>query len=399
MTLYYEPLPNSARAIVSALGSARGATSLHELGEMVRVDRSEQLVVIGSGVHLADALAFASRLRLANSTVGVLLLRENVDIEMLGEAIRAGVREVVEADDPEAIRNAAARSLDVSRNMTGQDGTVNRGELHGRIVTVFAGKGGCGKSTISTNLAVALCDGGRRRVLLVDLDLSFGDVAIMLQLVPERSFIDAIPMAGRLDETGLRSLITPYAPGLDTLLAPVGPADGERISRELVTEALRLAVGVYDYIVVDTPPFFSDQVLAALDMSAYYVLLATPDIQALKNLRLTLDMFDLLEYPREQRVLVLNRADARVGLTPADIERVVRAPILGHIPSTRDVPVSINQGVPLVVENPMHPVSKSIRDIAEAHLAATPAPTAPVPSSTDSGPGRRRRSFSLRRGR
>jgi pilus assembly protein CpaE len=263
---------------------------------------------------------------------------------------------------------------------------------------VFAGKGGCGKSTIATNLAVALADGGNRKVLLVDLDLSFGDVAIMMQLVPERSLVDAIPMAGRLDEMGLRSLVTPYSDGLETLLAPIGPADGERITRELVTETLRVTRRVYDYVVIDTPPFFSDQVLAALDLSDYYVLLATPDIQSLKNLRLTLDMFDLLEYADEQRVVVLNRADARVGLTPADIERVVRAPILGHIPSTRDVPVSINQGVPLVADNPNHPVSKAIRAIAMNRLGPQGAAGALAPITPDGG-RRRRGSFSLRRGR
>lgn len=402
MTLYYEPLPNRARAIVAALGgSTRAAKSLHELGELIRADRNEHLVVLGSGVHLADALAFAGRQRLAHPTVGVVLLRDGFDVALLGEAIRSGVREVVDAGDAEAIRAACLRSIEVSRKMSGQatpGATV--GDLQGKIITVFAGKGGCGKSTVSTNLAVALADGGNRRVLLVDLDLSFGDVAIMLQLVPERSLVDAISMAGRLDETGLRSLITPYAPGLDTLLAPVGPADGERINRELVSETLRLARGVFDYIVVDTPPFFSDQVLAALDMSDYYLLLATPDIQALKNLRLTLDMFDLLEYPKDQRIVILNRADARVGLTPADIERVVRAPILGHIPSTRDVPVSINQGVPLVAENPTHPVSKAIREIAETRLL--PGGEASVDQSNEPGGGggrRRRGSFLLRRGR
>jgi pilus assembly protein CpaE len=104
-------------------------------------------------------------------------------------------------------------------------------------------------------------------------------------------------------------------------------------------------------------------------------------------------MFDLLEYAKEQRVVVLNRADARVGLTPADIERVVRAPILGHVPSTRDVPVSINRGVPLVVENAAHPVSRAIREIAEARLGAAAAPAAAADAT------QRRRSFSLRRGR
>ena len=89
---------------------------------------------------------------------------------------------------------------------------------------------------------------------------------------------------------------------------------------------------MFDYVVVDTPPQFTDQVLAALDASHHYVLVATPDIPALKNLRITLDMFDLLDYPRERRLVVLNRGDAKVGLTAADIDRVLRVPIAAHDP-------------------------------------------------------------------
>jgi len=233
-------------------------------------------------------------------------------------------------------------------------------------------------------------------ILLVDLDLSFGDVAIMLQLVPERSLVDAIPMSGRMDETALRSLVTPYAPGLDTLLAPVGPADGERISRDLVTEMLKVARRSYDYVVIDTPPFFSDQVLAALDMSDFYVLIATPDIQALKNLRLTLDMFDLLEYPTSQRIVVLNRSDAQVGLTQGDIDRVVRAPIAGRVPSTRDVPVSINRGVPLMMDSPTNPVSRYIREISDMLIAARQPGEA---AAAEAQPAAHRRPFALRRKR
>jgi pilus assembly protein CpaE len=264
----------------------------------------------------------------------------------------------------------------------------------GKLITVFAGKGGCGKSTLATNLAVALASGGANRVLLIDLDLSFGDVAIMLQLVPERSMVDAVAMSGRLDETGLRSLLTSYAPGVDALLAPAGPADGERVNRELVAEIIKVARKSFDYIVVDTPPFFSDQILAALDVSDYYVLIATPDIPSLKNLRLTLDMFDLLEYPKDERIVVLNRSDSRVGLTPSDIERVVRAPIQCHVPSTRDVPVSINRGVPLVSEDPNHPVSRAIRDLAMIRLGAGSPKTSAPPE-----PPAKRRPFLSRRGR
>jgi pilus assembly protein CpaE len=209
--------------------------------------------------------------------------------------------------------------------------------------------------------------------------------------------VDAVSMSGRLDETGLRSLFTTYCVGVDTLLAPAGPADGERVNRELVSEILELARQYFDFVVIDTPPFFSDQVLAALDVSDYYILIATPDVPSLKNLRLTLDMFDLLEYSKDRRVLVLNRADARVGLTQADIERVVRTPIQGHVPSTRDVPVSINRGVPIMIDDPNHPVSRAIREIGEIGLGLGPTP--PPQVNSHSAGGRKRGGFSLRLGR
>ena len=160
-----------------------------------------------------------------------------------------------------------------------------------------------------------------------------------------------------------------------------------------------MARRVFDYVIIDTPPVFSDQVLAALDVSDWYLLLATPDIPSLKNLRLTLDMFDLLEYPKDERIVVLNRSDSRVGLTLGDIERVVRSPIVGHVPSTRDVPVSINQGAPLMAENPAHPVSRAIKELAETHLS-TPLGASQAGGIPESRHTHRRKSaFSLRRGR
>jgi len=363
----------------------------------VNADKTAQLVLLGPGVVLPDALNFAKQMRMIRPSLGVVLLRDHLDVTDLAEALRAGIREVVLPGDVVAVREALARSLEVSRQLGGAMGTALPAPTRptaGRLITVFAGKGGCGKSTMATNLAVALAGNGARRVLLIDLDLSFGDVAIMLQLAPERSMVDAVGMTGRLDETGLRSLLTPFAPGVDALLAPAGPADGERVNRELVTEIIKTARKVFDFIVVDTPPFFSDQVLAALDVSDHYILLATPDIPSLKNLRLTMDMFDLLEYPKDERIVVLNRADSHVGLTAADIERVVRAPIQANVPSTRDVPVSINQGVPLMVKDEAHPVSKAIKDLAVHRLGggeSTQVYATPEPAG-------KRRPFLLRRG-
>jgi pilus assembly protein CpaE len=375
MTILYEPHRRDAQQFAVLLGSdVHTAAAPADLASLINQYPTEMLAILGPGVDLGDALAIAADYRVSRPSLGVVLIRDRLDVGLLGEAIRAGVREVVAANDAAGLLAACARSVEVSRQM----GPVNprRGGLPGviefdaRVITVFAAKGGCGKTTLATNIAVALAAGGARRVGLIDLDLAFGDVAIMLQLIPERSITDAVGMGDQLDETAIRTMLTPYAPGLDTLLAPAGPAEAERVTQGLVADVMRLARGMFDFLVIDTPPQFTDHVLAALDASHIHVLLTTPDIPALKNLRITLDTFDMLDLPKESRLVVLNRSDAKVGLTPADIERVIRVPISAHVPSSRDVPVSINRGVPIMVDSPQHPVSKAIRDFSIGRLSS-----------------------------
>ena len=372
MTILFEPHRQWSAHLASQLGTGVLTTSRIEDVERLLADQHpEPLVLFGPTTDPGLALDFASRQRLARPALGVLLLRERLDVETMGQALRAGVRDVVDARDIPAVQAACARSLEVSRHLLGA-GTPVRAAAEARVVTVFSAKGGCGKSTLATNLAVALAEGGRRRVCLVDLDLAFGDVGIMLQLAPERSIADAANARDRVDPTLVRALLTSYAPGVDVLLAPVGPTDAERIGRDLVARILAAVRTLADYVVVDTPPAFTEAVLAALDVSDVQVLLATPDVPALKNLRVAMDMLDLLELPTQTRLVVLNRSDARVGLTGADVERVLQTPIAVHVPSSRDVPASINRGVPIVVEKPGHPVSRAVRELALERIADDP---------------------------
>ena len=240
--------------------------------------------------------------------------------------------------------------------------------MNGRIVTVFAAKGGCGKTTLATNLAVVLNAGGTRRVCLVDLDLAFGDVASMLSLEPAGSLVDAVAGAGQLEIAAIPSLVTPVGAGLDSVLTPVVPGDAARVPATLVGELLAILPSIYDYVVVDTPAHFSAHVLMALDSSHHHVLLTTPERPALHNLRLTLDMLDLLSYSRAARSVVLNRCDSRVGLTADDIERTIKTAIAGELPSSWDVSASINHGVPLAAEQPEHRYSQAVRRFVERHI-------------------------------
>jgi pilus assembly protein CpaE len=266
--------------------------------------------------------------------------------------------------------------------MRAQGGVASSGdEEHrplGRVITVFSAKGGCGKTTISTNLAAAIADNGRRSVCVLDLDLAFGDVAIALQLFPAHTLADAVPIADTLDATAVEALLTQHSPGLTTLVAPVEPGAAD-IPTPVVVTVLRILREMFQYVVVDTPPAFTDHVLAAFDESDVLALLATMDIPALKNLKLSLETLDLLNYPRDKWRIVLNRADAKVGLAMSEVEKTLRVPISAEIPSSRDVPASVNRGVPIVLEAPNHPVSTAIKQFAERHVVSANVASSSIP--------------------
>jgi len=246
---------------------------------------------------------------------------------------------------------------------------------NGQVITVFAAKGGCGKTTLATNLATVLHDRGARRVCLFDLDLEFGDVAGVLGLRSERSMADLLSSGpgsdtsyGDLLPAAVLRLMTPYRPGLDCLLAPTRPGEAALIPVSLVSRLLEVLPLLYDFVVVDTPSGFSTQVLAALDAADHHVLVTTPDRPALKNLRATIDMLDLLQYDRTARSIVVNRSDAAADLPDSVLDELVRNPITSHLPSWNGVPASINRGEPLVAADRDHPVSLAIRQLAATLL-------------------------------
>ncbi|MGH8970767.1 MAG: AAA family ATPase, partial [Actinomycetes bacterium] len=378
MTVIVDLDPGTNETLHAALGpDSLVLPSLDALRRHLDTQFTEDAVVLGPTVDLGAALALAENLRVTRPSVAVILVRRRVDTSVLSDALRAGVFEVAEERDLAGLNSAVRRARDLARQLRETVGTLTpSGETssRGTLVTVFSAKGGCGKTTLATNLAAALADRGRREVCLVDLDLAFGDVAIALQLFPAHTIADALPLAGNLDASAVTSLLTPHSPGLTTLVAPIEPGTAESIPATLVASILRLLKQQFDYVVVDTPPAFDDHVLAAFDQSDLVSLIATLDIPALKNLKLTLETLDLLNYPRERWRIVLNRADSKVGLALNEVEKTLKAPIVAQIPSSRDVPASINRGVPIVLDDPKHPVSQAIKTFGEREVVAGATP-------------------------
>lgn len=367
MTILWDTDPSAPETYRMALGTdAVHLTSAPRVSRTLEEDPSHQLVVIGPDIDLDFACELAERERIDRPELGVILLRHRLDVAALAQALRSGVREVVPADDQTALADAVRRSNALTAQLAGH--TSSQGPRDGKVITVFSAKGGVGKTTLSTNLATYLASTGAK-TLLVDLDLMFGDVAISLQLQPHGSVRDVAAMGGHLDIQGLQSVVTPHAAsGLDVIAAPADPADADRVPSHVVVELLRVARANYDYVLVDTPPSFTEHVLAAFDLSDLTVLIATLDIPAVKNLRIAINTLDTLGASKDARTIVLNRADAKVGLRPDDVEAALKQAISANVPNSLTVPASVNRGVALVLDDPRNPVSIAIKDLADMEI-------------------------------
>lgn len=359
MTIICEPDAERAAAIASNVGGPVAVVDTLVDAAIALAAGTEPPVVVGAAADATAVASFTSELRSARSDAVVVVLRPDLDEGIAAQMTAAGVTHLVEADHPE-------RLADVLRPAEPSD------SHRGAVVTVFSAKGGTGTTTVAVNLAAALSDGGANRTCLVDLDLAFGDVAIALGLAPKQTLADVI--AGTLDTELDGLLVTAERLAIDCVLAPVDPARAETVPAVLVSELLEALRARYDHIVVDTASQLSEVVLAALDTADHHVLVTAPEVAGVKNLRLALDMFDLLDYPPQRRVVVLNRAGAAKGLTAEEVRVALDRAVDVAIPDTDDALDALNRGEPLVVAAPAHPASIAVRTLAERLSGTTTVP-------------------------
>jgi pilus assembly protein CpaE len=249
--------------------------------------------------------------------------------------------------------------------------SAHAGDL-GRIVTVFSPKGGTGKTVMSSNLATAFAKHGGKRTLLLDLDLQFGDAAIMLGIEPDKTIYDLVVAPGELDPEKLAGYTTRHSSGVDVLPAPVRPEDAELVTEAKLSRLLEVAKESYEMIVVDTSPFFHGPMLATLDSTDELLLVCGLDVPTIKNVRLSLQTLELLSFPTERIRVVLNRANTNVGMKRGEVEAALEQRVRYEIPSDRAVPLAVNRGNPAVVSDPKADFSRALREMAKSLQPAEP---------------------------
>jgi pilus assembly protein CpaE len=291
----------------------------------------------------------------------IILLASGEASVLLEEALDADVSDVLLL--PQMTENIVFAIRKASKN--GAKTPVSAPTRRGRIVTVFSPKGGTGKTVTSTNLAAAFAKFEGKRTLLLDLDLQFGDAAIMLGLEPEKTIYDLVVAPGELDSEKLAGYTTRHASGLDILPAPVRPEDAELVTETKLSRLLEVARESYDIIVVDTSPFFHGPMLATLDRTDELLLVCGLDVPTLKNVRLALQTLELLAFPQNRIRLVLNRANSKVGMKRGEVEGALETKVRFEVPSDRAVPISVNRGNPAVLAESGADFSKAIREMAK----------------------------------
>jgi pilus assembly protein CpaE len=351
--------------------------------------------VVLFGASLANEPGFEAVRRLTRSfpEVGVVLLTEELTLPLLQQALRAGVRDAVTIDAGESqIRQAIER---VGETMTGM---VTRAEAAadtqtlGKVIVTFSTKGGVGKSVVATNTAVTLATECAGRVALVDCDLQFGDVAVLLGIPPVHTTTDAAGAINGADAQLMEGLLATHKESsLRVLCAPVEPSAGDQITAEEMTGIVQMLRRMFDWIVVDMPPHFDDVVLALIEEADHVLLVASMDIPSIKNLKVGIQTLDLLAIAGGKLRLVLNRANARVHLDVSDVERALGVPAEFRIPSDIAIPQSVNRGVPVVLDKPRAPAALALRNVAESFLTAAAADVEAVPEPVSEAENRRRR--------
>jgi pilus assembly protein CpaE len=242
----------------------------------------------------------------------------------------------------------------------------------GRVITVASPKGGVGKTTVSTNLAIGLTAAAPQSTVLVDLDVQFGDVASALGLVPEYTLPDAVRGPASEDTMVLKTFLTQHPSGLYAVCGAESPAEGDTVSGDDVTRLLASLAREFRYVVVDTAPGLSEQTLAALDRASDVVMLTSMDVPGVRGLRKELDVLRELAMIPAGRHVVMNFADPKGGLSVRDVELAIGTGVDVVLPRTASVPASTNQGVPLLQSGRRRdPMVKELRRLV-SRFSATP---------------------------
>jgi len=351
------------------------------------VSAGGRMIAMGPGAPLPYVMELADRCGLEHPEISVMLVEEPTD-GLFARAMRSGVRDIIDpSDDTEelvkVLRRLVASAESLRRNLA-VDEPEEEDLSRGRVQVFTSPKGGTGKTTLATNVAVALAHQHPGKVALVDLDLLFGDVAIGLRLQPNHTIHSVTWNEGSLDGEAARLFLTEHRSGLSVLAAPASLVEGEQVPAERLGEVLEMLAGQFDHLVVDTAPGLDEATLAALEVADDQVVIGTAALQSFVAVRRFCEGLKGVESMDATTGLVLNRWPGRRGVPIAEVESAIGHKVRAVIPEAREVLMATEQGSVLLDSAPRCDAAVAIQE-----LATILSPTAA--ESTNDGTSHKRR--------
>lgn len=383
--------------VVAKAGTGREAVAMAKQAQ-------PDVVLMDINMPDMDGIAATEAILSQVPTVQVIMMSVQGEQDYLRRSMLAGAREFlikpISAEELYSAIRHVHRLQSTQRRYVPSGGAAEssgggggESSSNGQLIAVFSPKGGVGTSTVAANLAVSLRQITNKKVALVDGNLIFGDIGVIMNLVSTKTIADLANRIAELDRDLLNDVLQTHTSQVKILLAPPNPQTGELVSADHLRAILEMLRKEFDYVVVDTQSSFQDRALAVLDLADRIVALMTLEMPCIKNIKLFLEVAELLEYPAEKTVLVLNKADNRLGIRVENVEENIQHKVALQIPNAaHEMTLAVNQGVPLVIEKRSHETSKALFALATmltngavraaAKPGAQPAPEKKQPEKT-----------------
>lgn len=372
---------------VEICGMAEGGQEGIELALQLEPD----IVLMDINMPGVDGIQATTRIasRLPNSAVIMMSIQSDADY--LRRSMLAGAREFLakpfSLDELiESVRHVhqltqANRRMVPAGHVEGPAVGTGRNR-RARQVVLFGLKGGVGRSTIAANLAIAIRHRGEHEVALIDANLLYGDLGVMLNLKDNKTIVDVVKHFDKLDRDLVSDILVSHSSGVRVLLAPPNPQAGEQVTQEHFKQVLQHLTSMVDYIIIDTRPSFDEITLSLLDGADTILNVLTLELPAIKGTKQYLELSDLLGYESERIKLVLNRANAETGIPIVDVTTTLKSEMVAMLPDEPQiVQRAINEGVPFVQSAPNQPISQEIERLAAVVVGERPLQTADDPGT------------------
>lgn len=348
---------------IKVVGDAKNGEEAISLTREMQPD----IVLMDINMPVMDGIKATEEITMIAPETSVVIMSVQGDHEYVRKAMLAGARDFLvkpfSADD--LIRTVVKTYEIESKRRQRLSGSRRIEDIKSRIITVFSTKGGVGKTTLASNLAVSLARTTKKMVALLDLDLQFGDIAIVLNLSVKNTISDVIKDINQLDAELMDEYMVNHFSGVRVLPAPIKPEYAEYITSSHVEKIIGILKESYHYIIIDTSASFHETVLASLDMCDKILFVSTLDLPTIKNVKTGLDVMESLHYPKEKISIVLNKASEQFGIKYKDFERTLNYSIWAYVPEdSQTVIMSANKGFPFVMTRAETKVAKAVINIS-----------------------------------